>query len=181
MAAFYRDGERYPLDGERSVIRFELHNLGIPTLRGTLHPRAGEIVVGAEAAVRSADFHVDAASVRIDGHNPHAGIVDRLFGSDDHPTITFTTTWARPVGHGRVELEGILTMHGAEHLFSLRSEGGAWEPGSGAMWHRGTARGVLDRTTWENRRHTLRDVADLLLGHDVHLVAELYAGPRPNQ
>lgn len=179
MAAFYRDGERYALDTQRSVVKFALHNLGVPTLKGTLRPKAGEVIIDASALLRSADMHIDADSM--DVHGPHAAgdVVRWLFGDDANPTVSYTTTWARPIGHKSVEIEGTLRMHGAEHLFNLRSETGLWEPHvSGGMFHKCAVHGVLDRKTWDSRREIEREIATLLLGHDLHFSAELYAGPK---
>lgn len=181
MAAFYRDGERYALDTERSIVRFVLHNLGVPTLKGTLRAKAGEVIVDTSALIRSADFHIDSGS--IDVHGPHAAgdIIRWLFGDDDNPVVTYTTTWARPIGHKGVEIEGILRLYGVEHLFNLRSEIGAWEPHvSGSTWHKSAVHGVLDRKTWDNRHEIQREIATLLFGHDVHFSAEFYAGPKTN-
>jgi polyisoprenoid-binding protein YceI len=179
MSAFYRDGERFALDTDRSVVRFALHNLGLPTLKGTLRPRSGEIIVGPEDIVRAADFHMDADS--IDVHGGAGGEIIRwLFGDDSNPVVTFTTTWARPIGHEAVELEGTLKMHGAEHLLSLRSRTGLWEAHhlTGAMFHKSAVIGVIDRKTWDSRHEIRRDIASFLLGHDVHLSADFYAGPK---
>jgi polyisoprenoid-binding protein YceI len=179
MAAFYRDGQRYLLDTERSVVRFGLHNLGVPTLTGTLRPRAGEVIVGAESIVRAADFHIDAASIDVAGNHTAGEIIKWLFGDERNPIVMFTTTWARPVGHEAVELEGTLRMHGVEHLLSLRSKTGAWEPhATGSLWHRSAVHGVLDRKTWDARHEIHREIANLLLGHDVHFEAEFFAGPK---
>jgi hypothetical protein len=46
------------------------------------------------------------------------------------------------------------------------------------MWHKSSVHGVLDRKTWDERRAIQREIATLLLGHDVHITAELYAGPK---
>lgn len=179
MAAFYRDGERYALDTDRSVVRFALHNLGVPTLGGTLRPKSGLVIVDTAAIIRSADFHMDADSIDVHGSYGTGEIIRWLFGDEKNPVVTFTTTWARPIGHAAVELEGTLQMHGAEHLLSLRSETGLWEPHtSGGMWHKSAVHGVLDRKTWDNRREIHREIANLLLGHDMHFHAEFYAGPR---
>ena len=182
MAAFYRDGERYALDIERSVVKFALHNLGVPTLKGTLRPRVGEVIVDTSGLVRSADFHIEADT--IDVHGPHAAgeIVRWLFGDEANPVVTFTTTWARPIGHSAVEIEGTFRMHGHDHLLSLRTDTGLWEAhnATGAMWHKSAVHGVLDRKTWDERKEVQREIATLLLGHDLHFTAEFYAGPRTN-
>lgn len=180
MAAFYRDGERYALDTERSIVRFALHNLGVPTLKGTLRPRSGEVIVGADTIVRAADFHMDADSIDVNASHASNDIIRWLFGDDRNPVVTFTTTWARPIGHEAVELEGTLKMHGAEHLLSLRSKTGLWEPHhlSGALWHRSAVHGVLDRKTWDSRHEIHREIVNLLLGHDLHFSGDFYAGPK---
>jgi polyisoprenoid-binding protein YceI len=179
MAAFYRDGERYALDTGRSVVKFALHNLGVPTLKGTLRPKAGEVIVDTSALVRSADFHIDADSIDVHGPNAAGEIIRWLFGDESNPVVTFTTTWARPIGHAAVELEGTLRMHGHDHLLSLRTDTGLWQPhASGAMWHRSAVHGVLDRKTWDDRKEIEREIATLLLGHDLHFSAEFYAGPK---
>jgi polyisoprenoid-binding protein YceI len=179
MAAFYKDGESYALDTERSVVKFALHNLGVPTLKGTLRAKAGLIIVDTTALVRTADFHIDADSIEV--HGPHAAgeIVRWLFGDETNPVVTFTTTWARPVGHSAVELQGTLLLHGHEHLLTFRSDTGLWEPhDSGSMWHKSSVHGVLDRNTWDERKAIQREIATLLLGHDMHITAEFYAGPK---
>jgi polyisoprenoid-binding protein YceI len=181
MAAFYRDGERYSLDTERSVVRFALHNLGVPTLKGTLRPCFGEVIVDTAAIIRSADFHICADSIDVSAGHSAGEIIRWLFGDETNPLVTFATTWARPIGHSAVELEGTLRMHGTEHLLSFRSQPGLWEPHtSGALWHRSAVHGVLDRKTWDTRHAIQREIANLLLGHDVHFAAEFYAGPRTN-
>jgi polyisoprenoid-binding protein YceI len=181
MVAFYKDGARYTLDTGRTTIRLELHNLGVPTVRGTVRATVGELIVDADGVVRSADLQLDPGSLAIHGPFNHGNPIRSLFGRDEKPTFDFRTTWARPIGHGAVELEGLLTMRGQEHLFSLRSEGGIWEPdpeGAGQHWHRSAAHGVLDRKVWIPHAHLFDEASDLLLGHDVHMIAELYVGPR---
>lgn len=181
MVAFYKDGDRYTLDTARTTVRLELHNLGVPTVRGTVRATVGGLIVDSDGTVRSADLQLDPHSLAVLGPFHHANSIESLFGSADHPTIDFRTTWARPIGHGAVELEGILTMHGQEHLFSMRSERGVWEPDPDVAvqtWHRSNAHGVLDRKVWAPNTHLFDGASNLLLGHDVHLIAELFVGPR---
>ena len=67
------------------------------------------------ALIRSADFHIDADSIEV--HGPHAAgeIVRWLFGDEANPVVTFTTTWARPIGQKAVEIEDNGMDEGQRH------------------------------------------------------------------
>lgn len=151
-------------------------------LRGTLPLMGGTLVIDADGGVRTANFHLDALGVAFEaplGEHETRG----LFGTALHPLIEFETQWARGGGAGRQQLDGVLRLHGQEHVFALGADRGTWEQtATDAQWYRGLVRGELDRKAWGLRTHSLADGALLLLGHEVHFEVALCAGPRrPSQ
>jgi polyisoprenoid-binding protein YceI len=178
MPSYYKHGDRYPVDPGRSGARFHLHAMGVPVLRGTLPLSSGELVIDPDDGIRTANFQLDAAGIAFDAPVGH-GDMRGLFGTVAQPCIEFETQWARTAGPNHHELDGVLRLHGYEHVFTLRAERGAWERGTiDTHWYRGVVRGELDRKAWDVRSHSLRDAALLLLGHEVHFEVVLCAGPR---
>jgi polyisoprenoid-binding protein YceI len=178
MPSYYKDGDWYAVDPARSGARFHLHAMGVPVLRGTLPLSGGELVIDTDGGIRTANFQLDATGITFE-----APIDQRttrgLLGTASHPVIEFETQWARAVGPSLHELDGVLRLHGHEHLFTLRAERGAWEGlANDSRWYRGLVSGGLDRNAWELRSHGLAHGALLLLGHEVHFEVALCARPR---
>ncbi len=168
----------YAVDPARSEARFHLHAMGVPVLRGTLPLTAGTLVIDTDGGIRTANFQLDALGVSFEAPL-HEQDTRGLFGTDSHPLIEFETQWARGGGAGRQQLDGVLRLHGQEHVFVLGADRGAWEQvATDAQWYRGLARGELDRKAWGLRTHSLANGALLLLGHEVHFEVALCAGPR---
>jgi polyisoprenoid-binding protein YceI len=166
------------VDAAHSSARFHLRALGVPVLRGTLPVSSGEMIIDGANGIRTANFQLDALGMVFDAHTLH---VDPrgLFGTAAQPRIEFETQWAREGGLDHHELDGVLRLHGYEHVFSLRAERGSWEPvATESYWFRGILHGALNRKAWEVRAHTLADAGLLLLGHDVEFEVSLTAGPR---
>ncbi len=178
MPSYYKDGDSYAVDPVRSVARFHLHAMGVPVLRGTLPLTGGTLVIDADNGVRTANFQLDAMRVAFEAPlNDHD--TRGLFGTESHPLVEFETQWARGATAGRNQLDGVLRLHGQEHVFVLGAERGTWEPlAIDGQWYRGLVRGELDRKAWGLRTHSLADGALLLLGHEVHFEVALCAGPR---
>jgi polyisoprenoid-binding protein YceI len=178
MPSYYLDGVRYSVDASRSTARFHLNAIGVPVVHGTLPVRGGELVIDTTDGIRTANFQLEAKGLALEGPLPFGSDPRGLLGSDAHPVIEFETQWAREGKLDHHELDGLLRLHGQEHVFSLRAQRGAWEPQDATHWYRGTLSGGLDRKSWEVRRHTLVDAGLLLLGHEVHFEVMLVAGPR---
>jgi polyisoprenoid-binding protein YceI len=135
-------------------------------------------VIDADGGIRTANFQLDAMGVSFEAPL-HAGETRGLFGTATHPLIEFETQWARGGGSGRQQLDGVLRLHGQQHVFALGADRGTWEQvATDAQWYRGLVRGELDRKAWGLRTHSLADGALLLLGHEVHFEVALCAGPR---
>jgi|GEM_PF-4254697 polyisoprenoid-binding protein YceI len=178
MSSYYKDGDSYTVDPAHSGARFHLHAMGVPVFRGTLPLSGGELVIDINGGIRTANFQLDATGITFEGPIDQRS-TRGLFGTASHPLIEFETQWARSVGPGLHELDGVLRLHGQEHVFTLRAERGAWEgPANDSRWYRGLVSGGLDRKAWELRSHSLADGALLLLGHEVHFEVALCAGPR---
>lgn len=178
MPSYYKDGARYAVDPERSEARFHLTAVGVPVLHGTLPVTQGEIVVDETNGIRTANFQLDALRLVLETPLGQADTLG-LFGTSTHPVIEFETQWAREKGPDSHELDGLLRLHGQQHVFSLRADRGSWEQvHDESQWYRGLVRGALDRKAWEVRSDSLADAALLLLGHEVQFEVTLVAGPR---
>lgn len=178
MPSYFKDGERYSVDPANSEARFHLHAMGVRVLGGTIPVSGGEMIIDIADGIRTANFQLDALGMAFDAHALH---VDPrgLFGTAAQPRIEFETQWAREGGVDHHELDGVLRIHGHEHVFSLRAQRGSWEPvATDSHWYRGILHGALNRKAWELRAHTLADAGLLLLGHDVDFEVSLCVGPR---
>ena len=180
MPTYYQDGVRYTVDPSRSEARFHLDSIGVPVLRGTIPVSGGELIIDGTGGIRTANFRLDAMKLELGGPLPLGHTNSQgLFGTAAHPVIEFETQWAREGGVDHHELDGLLRLHGQEHVFSLLANRGDWEPVSDqSHWFRGVLRGGLNRRSWELRSHTLADAGLLLIGHEVHFEIMLVAGPR---
>ncbi len=179
MPTFYQDGVRYAVDAARSEARFHLNTIGVPVIRGTIPVSGGVLIIDGANGIRTANFQLDATKFELEGPLP-LGQPDTqgLFGTATHPVIEFETQWAREGGIDHHELDGLLRLHGQEHVFSLRANRGDWEESDKTHWYRGMLRGGLNRKSWELRPHALANAGLLLLGHEVHFEIMLVAGPR---
>src|SRR5215212_7876083 len=111
--------------------------------------------------------HLDAASLDTGSAAPGGQEhVARLFGSDEHPAIQLRTTWARPIAHGRYQLDALLTMHGETHYVELTADPGELDTDrAGRRIYVARAEGTIDRRQWGVSVHPLLEAGGFVLGH----------------
>ena len=112
----------WALDPERTTITFRTKAMWVLPVRGTAKALSGDARVSPDATVRGT-LVIDAAS--FDTKNKRR---DAHLRSEDflevakYPTIDFTADGGRPAGTGRVEITGVLTVHGRTQPITLEAE-----------------------------------------------------------
>jgi polyisoprenoid-binding protein YceI len=110
------------LDPEKTTVTFRTKAMWVLPVKGTAKALSGDAQISPDAAVK-ATLVIDAAS--FDTKNKKRD--DHLRSEDflevvKYPTIVFTANGGRPAGAGRVEITGVLTVHGATQPLTLQAE-----------------------------------------------------------
>ena len=112
----------WELDPEKTTVTFRTKAMWLLPVKGTAKALSGDAQIGPDAAVK-ATLVIDAAS--FDTKNKKRD--DHLRSEDflevvKYPTIVFTANGGRPAGAGRVEITGVLTVHGGTQPLTLQAE-----------------------------------------------------------
>ena len=136
-------GEWRLVTGETAVT-FRTRAMWVMPVKGTVEVLDGHGRVGEDGAVE-ARVVMDAASIRtgIKKRDEHLRSAE-FFDTATHPTFEYVLTSVRPVGPGRVALEGTLTIAGRSR--PLRMEADVTVEGPTAKVHGEIAH--LDRSDW---------------------------------
>jgi polyisoprenoid-binding protein YceI len=107
------------LDPARTKIEFHTKAMWVLKVKGTAKATEGRGTVGPDGSLDGV-LVVDAGSIdtgnkKRDGHLRTAD----FFQTDQHPTITYTATGARPGPTGKAEVTGTLTVHGETRPLTL--------------------------------------------------------------
>ncbi len=134
LRALLEDGAlagEWVLDPRRSSIRLKTMTMGLVRVNGVFREISGHGTVSADGEVSGtltvAAASIDTSNTRRDTHLRSA----EIFGSGNHPHITFTADGIRPSGQG-VAVTGALTVHG--HTRPLSFDAAASVPGNGEIW-----------------------------------------------
>ena len=161
----------WAVDPQTSRVDFMLRHLGVGTIAGRFNRFTGTVLADAAYVLRAFDLTLDAASLDTGSAAPTGQMhVARLFGSDEHPAIQLRSTWARPIAHGRYQIDALLTMHGETHYVELTADPGELDTDrAGRRIYVARAEGTIDRRQWRVSVHPILEAGGLLLGHDVHV------------
>jgi len=170
---------RWPLARD-TRLEFTMRHLGLATLGGSFQRVRGMLQADQANTLRQLDLVVDARSLTTRDPERDARLrAMGLFGSDEHPSIRFRSTWAYEKGGGRQGLQGTLTMHGSAHVVELIAEPARVSADvTGRRWYEATVAGTIDRRVWGLRLH------GVLLGHEVQVRLHVRAavpGVRPSR
>ncbi len=147
IAAF---AQTWNIDSNHSAAQFSARHMMVSTVRGELGRITGTVSFdGKDVSTVSVETSIDttALDTRVEDRNTHLKSADFL-EVDKYPTITFTSKRATPVGDGRFNLTGDLTIHGVTKEVVLDVEG----PTAQIVDPRGNARIGATATTTINRK-----------------------------
>jgi polyisoprenoid-binding protein YceI len=110
------------LNPEQTTVGFQTKAMWILGVKGTAKAMDGEGQVSPDGAV-GRKLVIDAASfdTKNKKRDDHLRTAD-FFEVVKFPTIVFTITSAQPVGGGRVEITGDLTVHGQTRPLTLQAD-----------------------------------------------------------
>ncbi len=103
----------YRIDSERTSVRFEVMELGVPLATGRFARTNGRIDYDTAAETGSVEFAVDATSVET-GRDLRDRFVrgENMLDAARHPMLLFRSTGMTFVLHRLVAIDGALTLHG---------------------------------------------------------------------
>ena len=113
---------RLELDPERTEVSFEL-GATLHTVEGTARLTEGVVTFDPESGTASGSLVVDASSADTDNDKRDRDMHVKVLESEDHPRIVFRPTAVRgdvpSEGEGTVEVDGVFSIHGAEHELTV--------------------------------------------------------------
>lgn len=112
----------WALDAEKTTVSFRTKALWVLAVKGTANALGGDARIDSKGTVKGT-LVIDAAS--FDTKNKKRD--DHLRSEDfleviNYPTIIFTVNGGRPTGAGRLEITGVLTIHGRGLPLTLQAE-----------------------------------------------------------
>ena len=111
----------WSVDPERSRIGFRVKQMGLGAVRGAFRAFEGTLEVGHDGARAHGSVSVaslDTQNVRRDAHLRSPAFLD----AERHLRMTFASRSIRPLGGGRFEIAGDLTLHGVTRPLTLTAE-----------------------------------------------------------
>ena len=113
----------YEIDPSHTWVVYEIVHFGTSTNRGRFPAKAGKVQIDAQARTGQLDVTIDTSA-------PASGVPaldrmmqgDNLFRSGEFPTARFVATDMRFDGDKPVEIKGELTLRGATHPVTLKSQ-----------------------------------------------------------
>ncbi len=113
----------YELDPSHSFVVYEIVHFGTSTNRGRLPAKVGKVSLDPQARSGQIDVTIDASA-------PSTGVPaldkmmqgERLFRSTEFPTARFVSSDVRFEGDKPAEIRGELTLLGATHPVTLKSQ-----------------------------------------------------------
>jgi polyisoprenoid-binding protein YceI len=109
----------WTLDPAKTTVAFRTKTLWVLSVKGTAKALSGEAQINANGDVKGT-LVLDAGSfdTKNKKRDDHLRSAD-FFEVIKYPTISFTADSVRPVGFGRVEVTGVLTVHGRSQPLTL--------------------------------------------------------------
>jgi len=138
------------IDPSHSSIDFSVRHLAISTVRGRFRNFAANAELGPDGRLLKVEATIDPKSI-------DTGVADRdahlrsadFFDVAKYPEIRFASTFIKPLGAGRVEVTGDLTMHGVTKPVSfVLEQGEAIKDPWGNRRLAAEASGKLNRKDW---------------------------------
>jgi polyisoprenoid-binding protein YceI len=110
------------LDPGETSVTFRTKAMWIVPVEGTAKALSGDAQVGPDASA-SGTLVIDATSFDTKNKRRDAHLRSRTFLEvDKYPTIVFTATGGGAAGAGRIEISGVLTVHGRNQPLTLQAE-----------------------------------------------------------
>ena len=134
----------WSVDPERSRIGFRVKQMGLGAVRGAFRAFEGTLEVGHDGARAHGSVSVaslDTQNVRRDAHLRSPAFLD----AERHLRMTFASRSIRPLGGGRFEIAGDLTLHGVTRPLTLTAELQKGEEPDGGPRIALAVAGALDR------------------------------------
>jgi polyisoprenoid-binding protein YceI len=104
----------WPIDPSRSEVRFTVTKLGFEDVTGVFRESEGEIEYDPNRPEASrVRWRVRVASVLTDASNRDKSLQQaEYFDAEHHPYLEFVSQAVRPLGPGRIEVSGPITIRG---------------------------------------------------------------------
>lgn len=147
-ATGYRAGT-WTIDPAHTTVGFTARHMMVSKVRGRFGTVEGTIVTGENPLESSATATIDLTSVDTgnEQRNAHLRSTD-FFGTDTHPTMTFTSTGIEPDGEDYL-VTGDLTLNGVTRPITFRLELEGFGPDPYGGYRAGfTGTGSLNRKDW---------------------------------
>jgi polyisoprenoid-binding protein YceI len=109
------------LDPERSVVQFTVTKLGFEDVTGVFRDFSGVVRYDPASPVESSvEWSVKVSSVKTDASNRDRSLQSaEYFESARHPEMTFRSERVRPLGDGRLQVEGPITIKGRSRPLTI--------------------------------------------------------------
>lgn len=167
----------YELDTSHTWVVFEIVHFGTSTNRGRFPVKAGKVQIDAPARTGQLDVTIDTSA-------PSTGVPpldrmmqgERLFRSSEFPTARFVATDMRFDGEKPSEIKGELTLLGATHPVTLKSQ--RFNCYTNAMLKREVCGGDFE-TTIQRSRWSM-DWGPHIVADDVRLLIQVEAIKQAN-
>ena len=168
---------RWELDPAHTTAAFSVRHMGISRVHGLFKQAGGEITVAedpadSEVVARIAADSIDTGEEDRDAHLRSGDFLD----VEQHPELVFRSTAVRPLGDGRWEVDGDLTVRDRTHPVTLEAtfEGGLTDPwGSPRIVARATTR--INREVWGLTWNMALEAGGVLVGKEVDVTLEVQA------
>ena len=114
----------WQLDPTQSVVQFTVTKLGFEDVTGRFLDFAGSVRYdAANPADSSVQWSVKIASVKTDARNRDRALQSvEYFDAARHPEMTFRSDRVRPLGNGRLQVDGQITIKGQSRPLSILAE-----------------------------------------------------------
>lgn len=167
----------YALDRTHTVVGFVVRHLMVTKVRGTFADFEGTIVVAedpVESSVR-ATIRTDSVSTAEPQRDAHLRSGD-FFGQDKYPTMTFASTDVHPVGDGKWQVSGDLTIKDVTRpvVLDLEFNGATSDPWGGVRLGFSAAT-EIDRSEFGVSWNAALDGGGVVVGNRVRIEIEAEA------
>jgi len=164
----------YTIDPVHSQVGFRIRHLVAKT-SGRFTKFTGVVKVDPkDVAKSSVEVSIDAASINTDSEacDKHLRGAD-FFEVEKFPTITFKSTEVKEIDKGKLQVTGILTMHGVSKSITIPITNAGTRPG---MKPGTVVAGFIDGTIKINRNDFGIKTYPGVLGDDVDIMLDIEAG-----
>ncbi len=174
LSAFGFAQDVYAVDAVHSQVGFRIRHLVAKT-SGRFTKFTGTIKVDTKDITKSSvDIVIDAASINTDseGRDKHLRGAD-FFDIEKFPTITFKSSEVKESEKGKLQITGVLTMHGVSKSITFPITNAGTRPG---MKPGSVVAGFIDGALKLNRNDFGIKTYPGVLGDDVEITLDIEAG-----